>query len=359
MLKFVAAASTALLMANASAAFAETDPAAIAEAKEFVAAASKTTGEWPGPTASPPIAKDKSIVIISCHQASNCAMDSAGALEAAEAVGWKGSIVDGKGDVALYNASIRTAVNSGISGIIAIGLPPALIQDGMRYAHDAGVPIINGTEIAGPEDTFAASVDRELAGQGEQLAKWMIADSNGTAKAVLIRADEFPAVKLRQDTVAQVFETCADCKILDSVNLTVSQGANPSYMQQFVQSIVSRFGDELEYIVVPYGTLDGLIVPALRAAGRDDVKIVSYDGNGQQVQLCRDGQVSAVAATMMTWSGWANVDQLNRVFNGEAPAEQKIPGFLATKENCNKDGLAEQAYDLDFRSHYRSIWGLK
>jgi ribose transport system substrate-binding protein len=359
MLNRVAAASMVMLLSSSAVLLAETDPAVIEEAKQFVAAAGSTAGEWKGPTASPPIAAGKTIVIISCHQASNCAMDSAGALEAAEAVGWNATIVDGKGDVALYNASIRTAVNSGADGIVAIGLPPALIQDGMRYAHDAGVPIINGTEIAGPEDTFAASVDRELAGQGEQLAKWMIADSGGTAKAVLIRADEFPAVKLRQDTVAQVFESCADCKILDSVNLTVSQGANPSYMQQFVQSIVSRFGEDLEYIVVPYGTLDGLIVPALRAAGREDVKVVSYDGNGQQVQLCRDGQVSAVAATMMTWSGWANVDQLNRVINGEPPAMQNIPGFLATKDTCTQDGLAEQAYDLDFRTQYLTMWGAK
>ncbi|KQT02766.1 hypothetical protein ASG50_18655 [Rhizobium sp. Leaf386] len=355
----MAAASITIMLANPLSAYAATDIKVIDAAKEFVKTASSTKGAWKGPSTSPKIAEGKTVTIISCHQASNCAMDAAGALEAAKAVGWTATIVDGKGDAGIYNSAIRTAVNSGVDGIIAIGLPPALIRDGLRYAHEQGVPMINGTEIATKEDLFAASVDRELAGQGEQLGKWLIADSQGTAKAVLLRADEFPAVLIRQDNVAKTLESCADCKLLDSVNLTVAQGANPSYIQQLVQSVVSRFGDDLQYLVVPYGTLDGLIIPALRAAGRSDVKVVSYDGNGQQVQLCRSGQVSAVAATMMTWSGWANVDQLNRVFNKVEPATQNIPGFLVTKDTCTQDGLAEKAYDLDFRNQYLTLWGKK
>lgn len=349
-----------MLVATAVAsAHAETDKKVIDEAKQYVEAATKTDGEWKGPTSGPAAISGKKITIISCAQASNCAVDSAGALEAATAAGWTATIVDGKGDPAVYNAAIRTAVNSGADGVITIAIAPTLIRDGLRYAHERGVPVINGAEIATKDDLFAASVDREFAAQGEQLGKWMIADSGGKAKAVLLRADEFEAVVIRQTNVKKAMDACSDCKVLDSVNLTVAQGSNPSYIQQLVQSLVARFGTEMTYIVAPYGTIDGLIVPALRAAGRSDIKVVGYDGNQQQVQLCHVGQVGAVAVTMLTWSGWAAVDQLNRVLNKSEPQPQNIPAFLAVKETCGTKGLADESYQLDFRNHYLSMWGKK
>ncbi|GLU29848.1 substrate-binding domain-containing protein [Brucella sp. NBRC 12950] len=354
----IVTASIALLCASATAVVAETNPDIISDARKYVENAIRVDGPWNGPASSPPVASDKTITIISCHQASNCAVDAAGALEAATKAGWKATIVDGKGDPAIYNAAIRTAVNSGTDGILTIAIAPQLIRDGLRYAHERGIPVVNGAEIASKDDLFAASVDREFAAQGEQLGKWMIADSGGKAKAVLLRADEFQAVVIRQTNVRKALDACADCKVLDSVNLTVAQGANPSYIQQLVQSLTARFSDDLNYIVAPYGTIDGLVVPALRAAGRSDVKVVGYDGNAQQVQLCRSGQVGAVAVTMLSWAGWAGVDQLNRVFNKSEPQPQNIPAFLAVRETC-KEGLAEQAYSLDFRDHYLQIWGKK
>lgn len=354
----VIAGSLMLLFYTAGNVSAETDGNIITEAQSYVEQATQTNGTWKGPTSSPPLAVAKTITIISCHQASNCAVDAAGAFEAANAAGWKATIVDGKGDPSVYNAAIRTAVNSGVDGILTIAIAPQLIRDGLRYAHERGIPIVNGAEIASKDDLFAANVDREFAQQGEQLGKWMIADSAGKAKAVLLRADEFEAVVIRQTNVARALEACSECKVLDSVNLTTAQGANPSYIQQLVQSLAARFGEELHYIVAPYGTIDGLVVPALRAAGRSDVKVVGYDGNAQQVQMCRTGQVGAVAVTMLSWAGWAGVDQLNRVFNKSEPQPQNIPAFLAVKDTC-KDGLAEMAYDLDFRDQYLQIWGKK
>ncbi|WP_343315496.1 substrate-binding domain-containing protein [Brucella sp. BE17] len=359
MYKIAAAFSLAVLLASSASVIAATSEDVISEAKQYVENSSRNRGEWPGPTQSPPMAEGKSITIISCHQASNCAIDAAGAKEAATAAGWTATVVDGKGDPAIYNAAIRTAVNAGVDGIITIAIAPSLIRDGLRYAQERDIPVVNGAEIASDSDLFAAHVDREFAAQGEQMGKWMIADSGGTAKAVLLRADEFQAVIERQSNVAKAFENCADCKILDSVNLTVSQGANPSYIQQLVQSLVARFGDDLNYIVSPYGTLDGLIVPALRAAGRSDVKVVGYDGNAQQMQLCRQGQVGAVAVTLLSWSGWAGVDQMNRVFNKSEPQKQNIPAFMVVKATCPETGLAEQAYDIDFRDHYKKMWGKK
>ena len=189
------------------------------------------------------------------------------------------------------------------------------------------------------------------------LGQWLIADSDGKAGVVILRDDEFPGVKDRQETVAKVLATCAGCTILDQVGLTIQQATNPSTMQQQVQSLAARFGSKMQYIVAPFGTVDGLVVPALRAAGRTDVKVLGYDGNKQQVQLCKQGSVAAIAVTMLAWTGWGGVDQLNRAFSRQPAAEEKVPAFLATKETCAGDGLAEDVSTFDYKAEYKKLWG--
>jgi ABC-type sugar transport system substrate-binding protein len=96
----------------------------------------------------------------------------------------------------------------------------------------------------------------------------------------------------------------------------------------------------------------------LKTRGRSDVKVIGYDGNKQQVQLCKQGSLSAIAVTMLAWTGWGAVDQLNRAFAGEASAAQHVPAFLATKETCKGDGLAEDVSTFDYKGQYLKLWGI-
>lgn len=334
-----------------------TDPAVVEAARAHVASVGTPPSEWPGPQTSPAAAEGKRVAIISCSQASNCSVDATAAQDAAEQIGWEATIIDGKGDPALYNASLRSAVNSGYDGIINISLPPALVQDGLRYAAEHDVPVINAADVVSDDPLVFANVEHQWKDQGIMLGQWLIADSDGTAGVVVLRDDEFPGVKERQDNVVAVLETCAGCTVLDEIGLTISQATSPPVVAQQVQSLIARFGDDLEYIVAPFGTVDGLVIPALRAADRTDIKVVGYDGNTQQVQLCHAGSIGAVAVTMLAWTGWGAVDQLNRAFQGEPKAEQKVPAFLATSETCAEEGLAEDVSTFDFKGEYLRLWG--
>lgn len=351
------AASVALSVALATAASAATDAAVVEAAKAFVAKAANPPTEWPGPTASPPPAKGKKVTIISCAQASNCSVDANAAAEAAKAIGWQASIVDGKGDPGLYNAAMRSAANGGADGIINISLPTALVQDGLRYAAEKKVPVINAADIVSKDPLVFGSVEHQWVDQGGMLAEWIIADGHGKAGVVVLRDDEFPGVKDRQDTVVKTLAKCPDCKVLAEVGLTISQATNPATMAQQVQSLIARFGKDLTYVVAPFGTVDGLVAPVLKTRGRSDVKIVGYDGNKQQVQLCKQGADGAIAVTMLAWTGWGAVDQLNRAFAGEKPAAENVPAFLATSQTCKGDGLAEDVSTFDYKAQYRKLWG--
>jgi ribose transport system substrate-binding protein len=351
-------AGTALFAVGA--AYAATDPSVVSAAKDFVAKASVPPAAWTGPTSAPAPTKGKKVTLISCLQASDCALDAAAMADAAKVIGWEPTVVDGKGDVSVYNASIRSAVNAGTDGIINIALPTPLIQDGLRFAADKKIPVISAANVVPNDPLIAGSVEHRWADQAAMLVQWMIADSNGKAGIVLLRDDEFPGIKARGDGVADALQkaNCGDCKLLADPNLSVMVFINQTQMAQQVQSLVARFGADLKYFVTPYGSVDGFIAPVLKSLNRTDIKIVSYDGNKQQLQLCQEGSVGAIAVTLHTWAGWAAVDQLNRAFAGQPPASENAPTFLATSATCTGDNLAEDMSKFDFKSEYRKIWGV-
>jgi ribose transport system substrate-binding protein len=349
----------ALAVLGAGAAYAaDTDPAVVAAAKEAVAKYSQPPSTWAGPTASPAAVKGKKITIISCLQASDCSIDATGTAEAATAIGWEPTIVDGKGDVAVYNAALRTAVNGGADGIINIALPVPLIQDGLRFAKDKKIPVVSSANVISPDPLLYSNNEHQWVLQGNMLADWMIAHSDGNAGVVVFRDDEFPGIKLREDGVVQELAKCTGCKLLADPNLSVMTLINQTQMAQQVQSMVARFGKDLTYIATPYGSVDGLVAPVLKSLNREDVKVVGYDGNKQQILLCKQGAVGAIAVTMQTWVGWGAVDQMNRAFAGEAPVPEHVPTYLMTGAGCTGEGRAEETVSFDFRGVYKKLWGL-
>jgi len=345
-----------LLVAGAS--HADTATGVVEAAKAATVQASATPNAWDGPTTSPPAAKGKKVTIISCLQASDCSIDAAGTAEAAKAIGWEPTIVDGKGDVAVYNASIRTAVNNGADGIINIALPVPLIHDGLRYARDKNVPVVSSANVITNDPLLYADNEHQWTRQGNMLADWMIAKSDGTAGVVVLRDNEYPGIKLREDGVVQELAKCSGCKLLADPNLSVMALINPTQISQQVQSANARFGKNLNYIATPYGSVDGLVASALKSIHRDDVKVVGYDGNKQQILLCKQGSVGAIAVTLQTWVGWGAVDLLNRAFNAQKPVKENVPTYLMTGAGCKGDGRAEQTVPFDFRTVYLKLWGV-
>jgi ribose transport system substrate-binding protein len=329
----------------------------VSEDEAAVKKAEEIPHTWEGPTSSPTPVKGAKVAIISCSQASNCALGVTNIEEAAQGLGWSTSVFDGKGQPSVYNSALHSAVDGGAEGIIDIAIPPPLAQEGLRYAKAHDVPVVNSGETDSTDPLIAGNSPNQWKKQGEQIGKWLVADSEGQAKVVIIRDNEFPGIKERQDLVKQELEACEECKVLEEIPMTITQDTNPTVMQQQTQSILAKHGDELTYIASPFGTVDGLIVPALKAAGKDDVKIVGYDGNEQESTLCHEGAVGAIAVTLSEWVSWGAVDQLNRVMQGEEPVDENVPSFLATEKTCPPGKTAETLVTFPFEKEYEKIWG--
>lgn len=325
----------------------------VAAAKAVTVENEKVIDSFDGITSSPPAAVGKSVAIISCSQASGCGGNAAAQLEAAEALGWEATIFDAAGDVSKYSELIINAVNAGFDGISTITIPPALAQPGLEYAAENNIPVVHGGDIPTDDPLVFGNAAIPAEQQAIALANWIIADSDGQAGVFVVRDDEFAILKVRQDTIQAELAKCEGCTMLGEVNAVIADLVNATAVDQLITTALAQHGDDLNYIVAPFGTLDGLISPTLRTKGREDVQIISYDSNPEEQELCRDGIVGATAVTMLEWTGWAALDSLNRAFNDEEPLDYILPSYLTTKANdCSISS------SFDYQGMYKEFWGV-
>src|ERR1700761_591705 len=102
------------------------------------------------PTTGPKAAKGKTLWIISCGQAaSGCASTTADIQQAAQAIGWKALICDGKFDVNdAYGGCITQGLADHVSGIALVsGFDCDLIEPQLKAAKAAGIPVVANQSV--------------------------------------------------------------------------------------------------------------------------------------------------------------------------------------------------------------------
>ena len=98
------------------------------------------------------------------------------------------------------------------------------------------------------------------------------------------------------------------------------------------------------------------MAPALNGAGlRDTVSVVGYTLSVPDE--IRKGNIDMSTGTPLRWQGWAAMDTLNRIFNGEEPVDQHIPVRLFDETNIDSIEGDVWEGDVDYRAAYQEIWG--
>src|SRR5947207_2002005 len=101
---------------------------------------------------------------------------------------------------------------------------------------------------------------------GKAEADWAIADSNGTARVVVLSHNEYAIAQVKSQATKAEIEKCGGCKVLDYVNSPASEAAQRQ--PQLTTSWVQRFG--VPVYATPVGDSDwDFGVPVLRSGGVD------------------------------------------------------------------------------------------
>jgi ribose transport system substrate-binding protein len=329
-------------------------PVAIVELAEK---GSAPVTEWPGPTDSPKSdGESRSFVVVPCTVAlEGCKRQSDGFIEAAEALGWKTTLVDPKNDAKQQNAAIDQAITQKADGVFLVSIDPSIVKGALGRAEDAGIPVIvAGT---GSDEGVAHEVSLHGVEEGELLAARIVSDTNGSAKIAMFTGAPYKTVVQRVDGSKSIFEQCDGCEVVEEQDISGTTPGAP--LVQLVQSILQRNPD-VDVLWAPYDAAAIDIMQAVQQAGRtDDLKVYSFNGNLQNLDLMRDGDLqTAVVAEALEWAGWAGADNFLRIFAGQEPVEDDAVPFRVLDDSSLPP--AEEAWtgDFDFRSEYSKMWGV-
>jgi hypothetical protein len=132
---------------------------------------------------SPPIAKNKKILIIDCTaKGLGCVLQGEGAAQAAKALGWTSKTVDGQGLSSVQSSEILQAVAQHYNGIYMNVIDSNSVESGLAAARAAHIPVVSSLSanpVGNGPDSVYADVEPNHFQTGVNLSDWAIADANG------------------------------------------------------------------------------------------------------------------------------------------------------------------------------------
>jgi ribose transport system substrate-binding protein len=316
---------------------------------------------WTGPTKAPEVPKGKSVQIIVCLVGTSCQFMGEAAADAARKLGWTAEIIDGKGTPQGANDAFNAALAKKPDAILTIAIPETQVADKVARAKKEGIKTVGISSISeNVPDGYDAYVSLKETLTAKMQAWWAIADSGGKAKVVIVWDKGYPHLNQALEGVQQVFAQCADCKVLEVYKRALATAADPVAMGQLTNSILQKYGTQVQYILTPYGFGVAPMAQSVQASGRK-VKLLSKNADPLNLGLVSKGTQAADFGSSLEWSGWAGIDQTIRVLAGEQPipdAQEGMPVRAYDKDTAPADGKVDWSKPVDFKAEYLKVWGV-
>jgi ribose transport system substrate-binding protein len=176
---------------------------------------------------------------------------------AAKALGWTTTMLNAKGTTDGASAAVDEAIALHVNGI-ATDYPSPGIQPALQRARAAGIFIvgIHSSATPGPDASqqLYYNVSQDPAEIGKATADWAIADSNGTAKVVIVYDSLYPVSVDKANAMKATIETCSGCQVLafdDSPLADVTTRA-----PALATSLVNQFGQSFYILTIADTYLD-------------------------------------------------------------------------------------------------------
>jgi ABC-type sugar transport system substrate-binding protein len=339
------------------------DDSPAADVTQYQAAAEKAmakAAKWEGPTEGPKPTPGKKVMWLACgFAAEGCKHPAEASKEAAKAIGWDVTVVDGKFDPRIYNRSIQQAVDQKYDAIIVSAISSEAVAESVKRARKAGIVVGSWDSANTPaDDGVSFEVGVPVAEQGEAMANYMIWKAKGKANAYILDNPEFKVVAGWMGGAKKVLKTCGSCKVVKEDKMAASDAA--TRVPQLVVSSL-REHPEINSVIGPYDAAMLATLPSLAEAGMADRAVVGgFNGIAAWLDLIRKGKAGATVAEPVQWGAWAAFDNVNRIFEGQDVVDHKLPIRLITQENI-KDIPEGEPWegDVDYRGEFKRIWGVQ
>ncbi len=343
------------------------DAAGVAEATKALQAA-QGVPTWQGPTASVDVSglKGKRVVYISISEGipvlnywsttvTKLALENAGVIV---------EVVDGKGSIDEANKAFQQAITTKADAVFLQAWFTDVFKTQIAEAKAAGIKVITGnsgsmeTGLTGGQD---AEVSFDYAEVGRLQADWMISDSKGTGKGLLVTSDDVPASQTQAvGFTDQVKKLCPGCGVtIKDVQIPQWETSIPTLFTTTLNG-----SPDIKYYLPIY---DGQSLPglgALRNAGaQDKVQVGSFNASNGIVQQINDptSSLKMDIGGDNTWWSYAATDTIFRVLSGTTPIDNYKIG-LRVFDQTNKDliqGEDESKWYgyTGYVQEFQKLWG--
>lgn len=277
---------------------------------------------------------------------------------------WEIQWYNGKGNPADQNKGIMDAVSWGADVICCFSVDAASVQQGLKAAKDAGIPVVSGSNGTDEPNTPAALEEGQLdflldvgvdyKAIGVAIADWIVADAGNEGKVAVFGAKEYPSCMMTESGVLESLNE-SDMEISDVMYFTGGQ-VGDTLNRQVIGYLQAN--PDTKYIFLPYDPAAIEVTEALSTAGYTDVKVCSVLGTAQMQELIRAGSAAASAAYDMEYMGWGLADQIIRLLNDQelySPRGENTPYCVIDKTNL-PDQAGNWATSFDYKDKFLALW---
>ncbi|WP_176085326.1 substrate-binding domain-containing protein [Martelella sp. HB161492] len=340
----------------------------MSDAKAFVEKYASRVSAWDGPTTGPKAVKDKSIVILAADMKNGGILKVVdGITEAAKAVGWKVTALDGAGSIAGRTAAFGQAMALKPDGIIINGFDAVEQGPAMEQAKAAGIPMVawHAAPAAGPAPDIGVftNVTTDPLKVSRAAADWAYVDAGGKPGVIIFTDSTYAIAIAKADEMKQQIEKLGGT-VLEYVDTPIAETSQR--MPQLTTSLLQKYGAKWTHSLAINDLYFDFMGPSLAAAGLPGdgapSNVAAGDGSESAYQRIRAGQYQDVTvAEPLYLQGWQLVDEMNRALSGAEWSGYIAPFHVVTKDNIEFDGGPDNTFEPDnhYRDEYKKIWGVE
>jgi len=233
--------------------------------------------------------------------------------------------------VAEQVSQMETAVTQQYDGIILGTVDAAGIVPGLEAANNAGIPAI-AVDTAPAGGDFIGLVQTDNVAASRLAGEFIAEQIGGAGKVLNLQGDLANQTgQARNEGLHEALDAHPDIQVIDQSAMWLGPNG-----LSITENILTSDPDIVAIFAANDPPALGAI-QALKAAGRDDVVVVGFDGTEPGLQAIKDGDMAADVLQFPDAMGIIGVDLIVRHLNGEDVPERVDSGSgLATAENVDQ-----------------------
>jgi len=284
-------------------------------------------------------------------------------VEIGRAAGLDVSIFRNNGSPAEWTQGVTDAIAQDANSIdLLAGLDPAAISAQVRQATGQGISVVathlyDVNQPIDPNITAAMNIPYEQAGR--LLADWVIVQTQGKANVLVTTINQVNSTVPMTAGIEDEFATyCGDgCKVT-KIDSTLAELGK---LQQQVQSALTS-DPSFNYVINLYDSAQApQTEAAIKALGRDDLKIATFNGTPEILKLIGPDSVIAMdVAENLNWIAYGAIDQHLRLLTGLEPTDTpNIPLRVFDASNIDEASGPGLGFGDAYSAAYQELWGLQ